>query len=354
MPVDFGSDLPHEEHVKFGLNYAIYKGPGVTAGEMFHETVEEVVLAESLGFDCALVSEHHFVDNDMFPSPVVALAYLAAKTSRIRVGGGVFLLPLYDPLRLAEDTAVLDVISRGRFILGIGQGYRPEEFQAFGRRLADRPSLMREGVRLVRRLWTEPSVTHEGKHFRVKDVCLTPKPVQPSPPVWVAAKKRKAVELAAEIGDGWYADPITPISIIKENKAHWTAALRAHGKDPARQTFAYYREFFVGADDDSAWKIGGENGVMGEYEMYSSFGHLVDDDGRPLPANQREGLVELAKRRTTVGGPERCRADLEMIRETLAPTHVVLKTRWGGVPHAEAMRSIRRAGEQVIPQFADA
>lgn len=338
--------------MQFGLNYAIYKGPGITAGEMFHETVAEIALAESLGFECALISEHHFVDNDMFPSPMVALAYLAAKTTTMRIGGGIFLLPLYDPLRMAEDAAVLDVISGGRFILGIGQGYRPEEFQAFHRQLKDRPALVREGVQLIRRLWTEPNVTHDGKHFQVADVCLTPKPVQkPAPPVWVAAKKRKAVELAAEIGDGWYADPITPIPIIKENKSHWLAALDAHGKDPARQVFAYYREFFVGADDASAWEIGGENGVMGEYRMYSSFGHLVDDEGRPLPANQDEDLEALAKRRCTVGGPERCRADLAMIRDTLAPTHIILKTRWGGVPHAEAMNSIRRAGEQVIGDF---
>jgi len=338
--------------MRFGITYSIEKGAGRSAVEKFREAIEEIRLAESLGFDCAFISEHHFLDDDMFPSPLIALSYVAAKTEKIRLGSGVILLPLHDPIHVAEDAAVLDLISGGRLILGIGQGYRLEEFQAFGRALKDRSTLLREGAMLIRKLWTEQSVTYRGKHFQTDGVTLTPKPAQkPTPPIWVGAKKRKAVELAAEVGDAWYADPITPLSIICENVAHWERTLTAHGKKRSEQEFAYYREWGIGPDDKSAWKHDGE-AITGEYRRYLGFGHLVDDEGRPIPPGREDLLPDLVRQRTTIGGPERAREDLQMIRETLNPTHVIFKMRHAGSTHENVMASLRLTAEKVIPHFA--
>jgi alkanesulfonate monooxygenase SsuD/methylene tetrahydromethanopterin reductase-like flavin-dependent oxidoreductase (luciferase family) len=114
--------------MKVGLTYSISAPKNSTVVEGFRDTLEQVVLAEELGYDYAFVSEHHFLKNDMLPSPLIALSYLAAKTERIRLGTGLLLLPLHDPVRIAEDTAVVDMVSGGRLILGLGQGFRPEEF----------------------------------------------------------------------------------------------------------------------------------------------------------------------------------------------------------------------------------
>ncbi len=340
--------------MKFGITFAVHAGRNQTVGEMFQTTVEQIQLAESCGFDVAFISEHHFLPSDMLPSPLIALAYVAAKTSSIRLGTGILLMPLHDPVRVAEDAAVIDVISGGRMLLGIGQGYRPEEFEGFGRRLEDRRALMREGATLVRRAWTETSVDFEGEHFQAQGLNVTPKPLQkPSPPIWVGAKIRRAVELAAEIGDGWYADPITPIPIIARNKEHWLNAIRANGKDPEKQDFAYYREFFVGPDDDTGWRIGGR-GQLSEYRAYLSFNHLVDDEGKPIPADQSDGLEDLVRQRCTAGGPERCRDDLLMIKETLDPTHVIMKTKYSNVSNEDVAASIRLASEKVFPAVASA
>ncbi len=337
--------------MRFGITYTVEKGAGRSATDRFHEVVEEIRLAESLGYDCAFVSEHHFMPDDMFPSPLVALAYLAARTSKIRLGTGVVLLPLYDPMKLAEDCAVLDLISGGRLILGIGQGYRPEEFAGFRRKLADRPGLMREGALLIRRLWTEPTVTFRGKHFSVENVTFTPKPMRkPAPPIWVAAKKRSAVELAAEIGDAWYADPITPIRIIRDNVAHWEAALARHGKRRADQEFAYYREWGVAKDEATAWRQGGDE-IREEYRRYLKINHLVDDAQRPIPADREDLLPELVRQRTTVGDAARGREDLAMIRETLGPTHVVFKMKHALGRHEAVLDCLRLTAEQVIPGF---
>ena len=337
--------------MKFGLTYLPYAADGHSVAEMFHRNVEQIEFAESCGFDVAFMSEHHFLANDMLPSPLIALSYIAAKTTKIRLGTGLILLPLHDPVAMAEHAMVLDLISGGRLVFGIGQGYRPEEFKGFGRRLEDRQGLMREGAQLIRKLWTESDVTFRGKHFQVEGLTVTPKPAQkPAPPIWVGAKKRRAVELAAEIGDGWYPDPITPLPIIKKNKEHWLTALQKHGKDRRQQTLAYYREFFVGPDDESAWKTGGV-GVMGEYRFYLSVNHLVDDGGHPI-SSDRDDLVEgLVRERCTIGSPEHCRAHLEMINEALAPEYVILKMGHPGTSHDQVMASMRLAAEQVIPRM---
>ena len=334
--------------MKFGLTFAPYSTSKRPAHESFRHNVEQIRLAEESGFEAAFVSEHHFLDNEMFPSPMIALAFLAAATSKIRLGTGVLLLPLHDPVRAAEDAAVLDCISGGRLIFGIGQGYRPEEFAGYGRRLEDRRSLMREGAFLVRRLWTERDVTFRGEHFHVEGLNLTPKPLQqPSPPIWVAAKKRRAVELAAEIGDAWYADPITPVPIIARNKQHWKDALAVHGKDPARQDFAYYREFFVGPNDEVAWREGSP-GLLGEYGFYLSVDHLVDDTGHPIPSHRNDLIEPLVRERCTIGGPELCRDQLTRIKETLDPSYMVLKMGHPGIEPDQIKRSIELTARYVL------
>jgi alkanesulfonate monooxygenase SsuD/methylene tetrahydromethanopterin reductase-like flavin-dependent oxidoreductase (luciferase family) len=252
-------------------------------------------------------------------------------------------------VRAAEDAAVLDLISGGRLIFGIGQGYRPEEFAGYGRRLEERRGRMREGALLIRRLWTEADVTFHGEHFRVDDLDLRPKPLQkPSPPIWVAAKKRRAVELAAEIGDVWYADPITPMPIIARNQVHWRDALRAHGRDPARAGFAYYREFFVGPDDETAWRTG-SRGMLEEYAFYLSVDHLVDDEARPIPSHRTDLLEPLVRERCTVGGPGHCLEHLARIREVLDPDYLVMKMGHPASAPDQVERSIRLAGEKILP-----
>lgn len=338
--------------MKFGLTFAPYSTATRSAEEVFRGNVEQIQLAESCGFDSAFVSEHHFLANEMFPSPLVALGFLAAVTSTIRLGTGVLLLPLHNPLRMAEDAAVLDRISGGRLIFGVGQGYRPEEFAGYGRRLEDRRGLMREGAILTRRLWTEENVTFHGEHFNVDGVNLTPKPKQrPSPPIWVAGKKRRAIELAAEVGDAWYADPITPLPIIARNKSHWLAALAQHGKDPASQDLAYYREFYVGENDDEAWRAGSP-GLLGEYGFYLSVKHLVENDGTPIAADRTDRIEPLVRDRCTVGSPATCLEHLRCIRETLDPTYMVLKMGHSAIAHEQVLRSIRLTAEHILPAAA--
>ena len=337
--------------MKFGITFAL-SGARTPVAEGFQNVVKQVQLAEELGFETAFVSEHHFLRIiDFIPSPLIALAYLAAKTTRIKLGSGILLMPLHDPIKVAEDTATLDVVSNGRALLGLGQGYRPEEFAGFHKNLKDRRALMREGATIIRRLWTEDSVTYQGDHNDLEGITFSPKPVQkPSPPIWLGAKVKGAVELAAEVGDGWFADPITSLDIIVKNKVHWLAALEKAGKKPEDQALAYYREFHVADTDEEAWGVGGR-GVVGEYHGYRMFNHLTDRDGKPIPADRADLVEPLVRERCTIGSVETCVNELRGIKERLDPTHFVLKMNYGGVPPEVVEKSIRLAAEKVLPQL---
>ena len=334
--------------MRFGVTFAV-TGASKPVGEQFAEHVSQVQAAEECGFDSAFVSEHHFI-GDFVSSPLVALAYMAAKTSTIRLGTGLTLVPLHDPVRLAEDSAVLDVVSGGRLIMGIGQGYRPEEFAGFHRRLEDRRGLMREGTILMRRLWTERNVTFHGEHFQTDSLSLSPRPIQQPPPIWVGAKAKRAIELAAEIGDCWYADPITSLDLITERKAAWLAALAEHGKDPATQDLAYYREFHVGPDDDAAWELGGA-AITREYIGYLRFNHLTDQQGKLIPSDRKDLVPPLVRERCTVGGPESVTEDLLAIKAALDPTDLVLKMSYGGMTNEQVIDTIRLAADRVLPSL---
>jgi alkanesulfonate monooxygenase SsuD/methylene tetrahydromethanopterin reductase-like flavin-dependent oxidoreductase (luciferase family) len=156
--------------------------------------------------------------------------------------------------------------------------------------------------------------------------------------------------LAAEIGDGWFADPITPLPIIRENRSHWERAVRKAGADPAAKSFAYYREFLVADDDAAAWRLGREP-MMEAYRNYLRWGHLVDDEGRPIPP-ENEGILErMVRQRFTLGGAERCAADVQMLRETLGISDLIMKMKFPGLSHSEVMKSIRLFGERVRPRI---
>src|SRR2546426_3545454 len=134
----------------------------------FEETLRECEQAEAAGFDSIWLGEHHN-HPVLYPAPLIGLAAVASRTRSIRLGTGVLLLPLYHPVMVAEEGAMVDVISGGRLILGIGAGYAPEEFAAFGYSVKERGSRLEESASLLQRLWTEENVTHRGRHYQVNN-----------------------------------------------------------------------------------------------------------------------------------------------------------------------------------------
>ena len=177
-------------------------------GRRFAEMIEQVRLIKRLGFDSIWSGEHHVTDGFHYYPLLSMMTRLAAEAEGLEIGTNIVLLPLHNPMELAEIGAFLDVITGGKFNLGVGLGYRPEEFAMYGVDMKMRVSRFTEGIEIIKRLWTEDKVTHKGRHWQFENMTIRPRPAkQPRPPIIVAAHVDQAVERAARIGDGWAIVP---------------------------------------------------------------------------------------------------------------------------------------------------
>ncbi len=276
--------------VNFGLWYD-FRNPGPTDRSfetLYAASLEQMAWAEQLGFDSIWLTEHHFCEDGYAPSPLVVAAAIGQRTKRMRIGTNLMLLPLADPLRLAEDTATLSILTDGRFDLGVGLGYRQLEFDYFGRKLINRPSLMEEGVALLRAAWTGEPVHHQGKRYQVDGLMVRPTPATP-PRVFMGGMAEPAIARAARLGDGF-------LSTGGIGHDVYVQALQAAGKD-RRQGAICAGNWAIIAEDPEA-----EAAAVGDYALYQtnqyvSWGAFGPPDQVPLFPDAasaiKEGFYEL-------------------------------------------------------------
>ncbi len=190
--------------VRFGLWYDFRNPPPsrLSFEDLYKQNLEQIAWAESLGFDSVWLTEHHFVADGYTPSPLVIAAAISQLTRTMQIGTNLMLLPLADPVRLAEDAATLSILSDGRFDLGVGLGYRQLEFDYFKRSLKNRPSLMEEGVDVIRQAWTGQPIHVDGKRFQVDGLAVAPKPMR-APKLLMGGMAEPAIARAARLGDGF-------------------------------------------------------------------------------------------------------------------------------------------------------
>src|SRR5262245_3185580 len=245
------------------------------AGGNFEDTIHECERAETAGFDSVWLGEHH--NNPLlYPRPLLGLAAIASRTRRLRLGTGVLLLPLYRPLDVAEEGAIVDVVSNGRHILGVGAGYAPEEFDAFDVSMKERGSRMDEAVPLIQRLWTEERVTHEGRHFRVTNATVAPRPVQrPRPPIWFAACIEPAIRRAARLGDAGLGGPSARLDEVAHCVRLYRDARRHAGRNPDDSDIGLMRYLFVARSAGQAHAIAGGPFIRAFEHTYFKWPHPV-------------------------------------------------------------------------------
>ena len=212
--------------------------------ELYAEILDIIVETERLGFDGAWVPEHHGADDGYMPSPLVALAAIAARTSRIRLGSAIALAPLYHPLRFAEESAVLDILSNGRAEMALAIGYRRRETDAFGVDFTRRGSRFDEFLEIVRRLWAGEQVTFEGKYYTVKDAQLMPPSPRGQVPLYIGGFADKALARVARYADGYFGN--------EDVCGQYAEKLREQGKDPASARIRIQGLFTMVAKDPAA------------------------------------------------------------------------------------------------------
>ena len=238
--------------LSFGLWYDFRNPPQWrrTDKEVYDAIIDQVSWAETIGYDDVWLTEHHFVEDGHAPSPLILAAALAMRTKTIRIGTSVILLPLYDPVRVAEDGATIDLLSGGRFELGVGVGYRGEEFAGLGIQYSARGARANEGLEIIRRLWEGESVTVRGKHFNIESAKLSPLPLQkPHPPLWVGGFAKASARRAARLADGYIGT-----GDMSQIYKMYVEELRAAGKDPTKARVAGGLFWLVVANDpEKTW-----------------------------------------------------------------------------------------------------
>ena len=307
----------------------------------FDESLRECERAEAAGFDSVWLGEHH--NNPILhPAPLIGLAAIASRTSHIRLGTGVLLLPLYHPMLVAEEAAMVDMISGGRLILGIGAGYAPEEFSAFGYSLKERGSRLEEGASLLCRLWTEEHVTHRGKHYHLEDATVAPRPVQrPRPPIWFGAWAETAIRRAARLGDAWFIGPSASLKEIAPCAALYRGACADRGIEGE---VALFRYVFVARTIEEALNVAGGPFIEAFERMYFRWPHPVVK--RP---EGRLTIKRLAQDRIILGDPKTCAADIQKFRDTLNPKHLVCRFSVPGIPRHACEASVELFSREVMP-----
>jgi len=308
----------------------------------FIETLRECERAEAAGFDSVWLGEHH--NNPILhPAPLIGLAAIASRTSRIRLGTGVLLLPLHHPLMVAEEGAMVDMISGGRLILGIGAGYAPEEFAAFGCPIKERGSRMEEGAALLSRLWTEEHVTHRGKHYRADNATLAPRPAQqPRPPIWFGAWARPALERAARLGDAWFVGPSASLAEIAPCARMYHQACSDHRKTAG--AIALFRYVFVARTTAEAIAAAGTPFIQAFERMYFRWPHPV------VKRPEGELTIErLAQDRIILGDPKVCIDEINRFSKALNVSHLVCRFSVPGIPREACDRSLDLFTREVMP-----
>jgi probable F420-dependent oxidoreductase len=334
--------------MQFGLIYD-FRNPARWErpfAELYAEQLEQIAYAEHLGFDSVWITEHHFIKDGYTPSVLPVAAAIAARTSRIRIGTWVLLLPLHNAIRVAEDAATVDILSNGRLDLGMGLGYRLEEFEAFGVDRRHRGRLMDEGVELIRRGWTEDRVTFEGRFYQVRDLQITPKPVQePHPPIWLGARGAVPARRAARFR--------APLLLVGPPAVYevYAAELRAAGVDPARMPVLGSLSCVVTDDPDKTWAemrdhLHYTRTLYGDwYREAADLPTDVEGIGRSTadPDDLRSGVQ--------IGTAAEAIARIDRWRQTVPYTHMIFTANPAGMHTAQTNPMLERFAREVIPHF---
>jgi probable F420-dependent oxidoreductase len=308
----------------------------------FKETLGECERAEAAGFDSIWLGEHH--NNPvLYPAPLIGLAAVASRTRSIRLGTGVLLLPLYHPMMVAEEGAMVDMISGGRLILGVGAGYAPEEFAAFGYSLKERGSRLEESAALLHRLWTEENVTHRGRHYQVDNATVAPRPAQrPRPPIWFGAWVEPAIRRAARLGDAWFVGPSASLREITPCARLYQQACREAGKGEGE--VALFRYVFVARTTSEAIGAAGSPFIQAFERMYFRWPHPVVK----RPAGQLT-IERLAEDRIIFGDPQTCVEEIIRFRKELGAQHLVCRFSVPGIPREDCETSLDLFTREVMP-----
>jgi probable F420-dependent oxidoreductase len=319
----------------------------IEGDQFYREALEEVIRAEELGFDSVWMEEHHGVQDHYWPSPLLVLAGFATRTSRLLLGTDILVFPFYHPVRLAEDTALLDVVSGGRFIFGTAIGYKPDEFALYGTPLEKRGARFEEGLQLIKALWQGNAVTFRGRYYQVENAHLQPKPIsQPHPPIWIGGWGQRSLKRAATLANAWIPGPTADLARLLDGKRQILAHRTAAGLSAPSAEWPLTRDVIIADDDVTARELA-ERHIMVSYrdEYAGGWKHPFID------SRVATDLESLRRDRFIIGGPAQCIVQMRRFVEAYGMTHMICRLFFPGLPHQHIMRELELLAQEVMPAF---
>jgi alkanesulfonate monooxygenase SsuD/methylene tetrahydromethanopterin reductase-like flavin-dependent oxidoreductase (luciferase family) len=347
--------------MRLDLFYELSSPPhlALTESQVYHQALDEIELADRLGFGAVWLVEHHFMRGYSHSSrPELFLAAASQRTRRIRLGLGVIPLPYHHPVHVAERVASLDILSGGRLEVGIGRGFSPTEYSLFGADMAESRSLTEESLAILRASFRRQPISHRGRHYQFEQLDLIPHPLQSPPPVWTAAVSPQSFDWAAEQGLGVLAGPFKPWFMVKHDLARYRAGWQhaeplragmtlgilclpdgARAKALARPALDwFYGELF-------RTTLPVLEKLYPSYEHFRELGRFRSLLKLGVKMNMLEALGM-----AVVGSPSECLEKLAEYRES-GLTHLLLAVGAGALPTEIVRESLQCLAEDVMPKL---
>lgn len=350
--------------MKFGLGtFTFQQAPWSddTFHEIYRDGIELVKLGEDVGFDSAWTSEHHFTEDGFLPSPAMGLGAFATATDRIELGTSIALAPFYNPMRLAEDLAVVDQIAGGRLTFGVGLGYREKEFDGYNISRDRRVAQTVELVEVLKRAWTEEEFTFEGKCYEFGPATVSPPPASdPRPRILIGANIPKAIRRAAKYADGYIPSRASEFDEIPEQYRIFREEKVKHDEPVGGYELPMMIYGMVHEDHDTAWELM-RDGFAYFHHVHTNFRTTSpdawfqsDDETQSFADMLTDERERELKERALVGTPEEVREQVAELRELLGPDlHLIVRLRHPGMSFDDSARAVELFADQVIPHFRD-